>query len=96
MFAKIAHAYTVAEFGIKSFKPLLTNLILGRDKAPLHYIGCLGDDLPPKENDFHRVTAFHADLDRNQVKRRFSVINLRLFANLGAPQYHIVSGELNL
>lgn len=91
MLAKIAHSYAVAKGGINGFKPLLPKLIKDFESAPTHYIGCLGDPLPPKEETLHRLDLIKYKANNS---RKYLIVNLRLFANFGAPQYHIVVGEL--
>src|SRR5262249_100631 len=49
MLAKIAHAFTVAKYGIDAFDPLLPPLILGEsDQAP-YFVGGDGSGPPPHQ-----------------------------------------------
>lgn len=45
--AKIAHAETVAQFGVDNFTPLTIDLIMGREGAMNYWVGCGGFDYPP-------------------------------------------------
>ena len=92
MLAKIAHSYAIAQLGVNGFKPLLTKLIRGHDNFPTHYIGCLGEAITAKEDFLHRLDLITLNDDKNAIK--FIVVNLRLFANFGSPQYHIVVGTV--
>jgi hypothetical protein len=55
MLAKIAHTYAIAEYGMNSFKPLLTEIILGKDDRLPFLIG--GDEtLPTLESEPYCTT----------------------------------------
>jgi hypothetical protein len=91
MLAKIAHAFAVAREGVDTHRYLLPDFILDKTNLPPDYfVGCLAHDLP-KEETMHRVS-----LDRAQLGdgRKYLTANIRLFAKLGAPQYHVVVAEL--
>jgi hypothetical protein len=89
LLAKIAHAYAVAELGMKAFRPALTGFIRGANLRIFEWIG--GQiEVPPKTNSLHEIGL------RMEVAngRHYAVVGLRLFSCLGAPQYDIVVGEL--
>jgi hypothetical protein len=98
MLAKIAHSYAIAELGLSAFKPLLPKLILGHKSATLELFGCIGDTIPPAEDigkgiTHHRIHLISAKKsDNSEVE--YLVADLRLFANYGSPQYHIVVGSM--
>jgi len=50
MIAKIAHSFAVAEFGVGKFKPLVTDLILGRSDNIEHFLGGQFVDIPATPN----------------------------------------------
>ncbi len=88
MIAKIAHAQIVARFGLDAFKPLLLELILEGSDTPNHWVGS-PQTQPPAERHLHRIT-WNAV---NAQGTKYIVANVRLFAQLGAPVYHVVVGE---
>lgn len=91
MLAKIAHGLGVAEVGLQSFRPLLPDFILGKTTLPADYfMGCIENDLPPDE------CLHHARVEQTQMgwQVEYLVAKIRLFAKFGAPQYHVVIGEI--
>lgn len=92
MLAKIAHAFAAADAGLDTFQPLLPDFILGKSDAnPNFLIGCFVQNLPAEVGALHRM---HLETAQLGDGRRFLVANMRLFAQYGAPQYHVVVGEL--
>jgi hypothetical protein len=56
MLAKIGHGYAVAEMGLGSFRPFLTEIILNRPPMYIgHYVGGLFGHMP-KGDDLHLIT----------------------------------------
>lgn len=89
--AKTAHALAVAELGFDGFRPLLRKVIDGHfNFSDMHYlIGGYPETIPPSDA-LHEV-----GLERRQHGAKgFVVAKLRFFANLGAPTYCVVAGEL--
>lgn len=88
MLAKIAHAYAVAELGMDGFTPLLVPAIHGVPAFPIHHLvgGLLDVGSPATDQHQLRLVSeeFHG--------RKFWVVYVRLFANLGWPEYICVSG----
>jgi hypothetical protein len=87
LLAKIAHCYAVAEFGA-DLAPALVPFILNRETPGIHWLG--GDlDYPPATPQMHdikwRIVEHHGE--------SLVVIDLRLFAFLGSPQYRLVAGH---
>ena len=90
LLAKIAHAYAIAEMGFGSFRPLVTDLILGETDTLSVWVG--GDwDIPPATPD--GIYELACNIVTAQGKR-FVVVTLRLFSFFGTPKYHVVVGEL--
>ena len=98
MLAKIAHAYASAEIGIEHFEPFLPPLILAEKKFPpaSHLVGGQIEQAPLARN-LHEI-----DLQRTRVTNErqsimavedFWVAKIRLFANLGGPDYYVVVGK---
>jgi hypothetical protein len=89
--AKIAHAYAVARLGVDGFKPLLIDLILGRNvvRAP-ELVGSEPEIAPPASGVLHEL-----DLVKN---KNFVVVRIRLLASSsikgahGVPTYLVVAG----
>lgn len=93
MLAKIAHAFTIGECGIDSFKPLLPDLIRGRAS---HYPFLIGG-----ATEYERGTApveldpdHCLDLGYGDVEGRTLVgVKVHLFYKFNFPVYWIVVGE---
>lgn len=91
MLAKIGHAWAVAEHGFNGFKPLLPDMIAGRSRHRLRFVGAKMTRtlLGPGERGLHVLrsqwwpTPFGMRL----------VVEIQLFAELEAPVYHVVVGE---
>jgi hypothetical protein len=91
MMAKIAHAFAVAEVGLDGFTPALQPTILGEQENPFQFVGCLEQAEPPKQNWLHDLSL----LCWEDKGRRYLVVKMRLLANLGAPEYHVVVGTVD-
>ena len=89
MLAKIAHSFAVARFGLHGFTPILLDHILHTGKCPWHFVGGRDGD-PTVSNALHEIE--HEECET--VAKRFLLVRVRLFANLGAPGYVVVTGEL--
>jgi hypothetical protein len=89
MLAKIAHAYAAAVIGLDKLEPLLPDIVLGRSKALSAFVG--GEYAIPaaEPNTLHRLNERRVSLN----DRHYAVVDVRLFANLGAPKYQIVVGK---
>lgn len=89
MIAKIAHAWTCGVEGVKNFRPLLTDLILGKTEVIRDFIGS-EPSYPPAEpgrshglrTDYYRVNGVD-----------YVGANVRLFSDFGAPEYIVIVGE---
>lgn len=89
LIAKIAHAYAVAELGLNFFKPLATDLILGKTDTLSQWVG--GDWEIPKPSD----ALFDLKLEQASSNGvNFLLVHVRLFSFFGTPQYHVVVGEI--
>ena len=88
MLAKIAHSFAVAERGIDSFTPLLPELILGRYDTPSYLVGrIMGSPIVPPDGLLHHLFLEYIRTDDGS---EFLVANIRLFAILNTPHYHVV------
>jgi hypothetical protein len=84
--AKIAYAAAICALGIKPFKNAeIRRVILGQDPYVGYWVGSssLNEMNPPKGLHAIQVRARGSDLH----------VFLRLFAQFGAPEYHVVLGE---
>jgi hypothetical protein len=91
MLAKIAHSYCTAEMLKHHFRPLLNELILNESLEIFNFVGTKdGWDAPetPKEPLLHRLSleCWETSL------ARYIIVNIRLFAYMGAPEYHVIAG----
>lgn len=91
MLAKIALGATVAQFGVKGFKPLVRNLILKNPNEYGHWIGGFAGmeskELPTKE--FHQIDIFPAKTKAGI----FIIAEIRLFAEFGGPRNYVLVGR---
>lgn len=91
MLAKIAHAHAIATSGTKmlgEFEPLLPEFIIGDPDDPCYLVGC-AEELPPS----NKTRAHVVDpLLYTTPEREYLLIAIRLFADLGSPQYYVVTG----
>lgn len=86
--AKIAHAYAVAELGLNAFRPLATELILGKTDTLSQWVGGEWEIPPPSD------ALFDLRLEKISSKgKNFLLVHVRLFSFFGTPQYHVVVGE---
>jgi hypothetical protein len=92
MIAKVAHSYAVAERAFENnFTPILPDFILGKVIChPDYLVGCIEENLPAEPDCLHRIYLEHAHF--GDGKAVALVVNVRLFAAFGAPQYHVVVG----
>ena len=89
--AKIAHSYAVAQLGLTGFRPILTDLILGRilERGP-EFVGGQQETPPPASGVLHELGLISHP--------NFIVVRIRLFASSAAggiamPVYLAVAGE---
>ena len=89
LLAKIGHSLAVAKYGLHSFRPLAVEFIL-RAKGDMGYL--IGGTLEqqPVVPHLHAYRCGGVTVG----SRRYVVAEIRLFANLGAPLYHAVVGEI--
>jgi hypothetical protein len=90
MLAKIGHSYAIAELGEQAFRPILSDLILGRSTTPSYWVGGDASEEPPTtEPLLHRIYL------QNCVTSgiEYVLVAIRLFAFAGMPRYHVVVGE---
>jgi hypothetical protein len=90
--AKLVHALAVAEYGLGSFRPYLTDLIRGLDECPGNLIGGADgvfarDDLPGVQDHEGQIGLFRIGA------KTFLCAKIRLFGFLGLPTYVAVIGE---
>jgi hypothetical protein len=90
MIAKIAYAHAVSKLGYNSFRPLVLDVIFGKTDIPTHWVGGIEDQPPAVDKLMHQLvlnTHF-------RIKTRFFVVvDVRLFAVLGAPTFRVVVGQ---
>lgn len=93
MLAKIAHSYSIAEFGPNAFSPLLPELVLGNTPLASYLVGGdkSGVQLLDTEPCLHNV--YRQDCLSNGVE--YILVAIRLFAFVGMPRYHVVVGVKN-
>jgi HNH endonuclease len=93
LLAKIAHCYAVAEYGLETFRPLLCDFILGRNKNQAHYIGGSDITLLDQIVDGKRATHLQQLGIYSVGNRHFLCAMLQLFSTIGFPVYWIVVGD---
>lgn len=89
--AKTAHAYAVAELGHGSFRPTLTDLILGRSDDAAEFVG--GD---PSADSIttgpDRMVTITAGRVSNGPARGYSAVRMQLYPILGTPAQAAIVG----
>jgi HNH endonuclease len=93
--AKVAHAFAVGELGADGFRPMLRQLILGRQSQfAFHYIGGGTGDEPPSTR-LHELSIGRRKqvLSVGETAQDLLVVRLRFFARYGLPAYYAVVGE---
>jgi hypothetical protein len=88
--AKVAHSYAVADLGFESFRPLLLELIQGKSEAVSYLVGGATEVPPADENTFVLRTGWGTIGDTT-----YAIVELRLYAELATPLYHVVVGVRN-
>ncbi len=85
MLCKIAHCNAVQELGLDGFTPLLCDLIKGEEDDYTKYVGVESPPYPKRYKSVHLI-ALYDRLDP-------MVTMVQLFASVGAPGYHVVTGH---
>jgi|TARA_R100000005_G_scaffold22285_1_gene9568 hypothetical protein len=95
MLAKIAHGYAIAEVGQDKFEAILSKIITDANSRPFDWIGCLNQT--PKINLAAEPQILHKlSLEWWETKLGLLlVVKIRLFAYLGAPEYHVIVGKID-
>ena len=89
LFAKIAHGFAVAIYGIDSFVPWLPEFILGDDTCNLqYYVAGYENKIPDLAGD-HKISIGTVESDPNIL-----MASVRLFCKFGAPEYDVAVGRL--
>jgi hypothetical protein len=89
--AKSAHAYAMAKIGPKGFQPLLCDLILGKGANYFaRYVGGAGRRNRRVDQVRHTMSL---DWETRVDGKRFLIVTIRLFGDLGLPTYRVVTGE---
>jgi hypothetical protein len=92
LLAKIAHAYAVAELGLGTFRPFLTDWIRGNpiDGEP-QWIG--GDVSLHRHAPSVRLHEIGWSIQIVETTH-YVVVRIRLFCFIGAPSYRVIVGDL--
>jgi hypothetical protein len=97
--AKIAHGMMFATYDMGGVRPLLLDIILKGDvDEAWRLVGSAGPIPPPASASTHGRGVHQVRTDvvtMNDGTYRI-VVNLRLFAEFGAPEYAIVAGEASI
>jgi hypothetical protein len=86
MLAKIAYCAAVHALGVKPLrKSPLRDVILGAERGVFHWVGSWGGELMNNSIGLHSMQLHASGADLHVV--------LRLFAQFGAPEYHVALGS---
>lgn len=89
---KTAHAYAVFEKGLEAFRPLTTDLILGRDNDLAQYVG--GSPINPEyESSPASMTELSVGVVKDGPAAGYIGVYIRLYPFLGTPPHVVVVGE---
>jgi hypothetical protein len=92
MIAKIAHSFCVATYGYGSFRPFLTDAILGRYDQLSHnlfWVGC-EEIIPKPRAELFSIGSDPFKMDSGEC---WLVTWLQLFPFFSTPAYHVVVGD---
>lgn len=89
--AKLSHATMVATLGIECCTPLLREFIVSGNENPFRFVGGYGK--PTDKPDYLHEISFEWRGGVEQ-RRKLLIANVRLFAELGAPCFLVVVGDL--
>jgi len=89
---KTAHAYAVFEKGLEAFRPITTDLILGRGDDLAHYIG--GSPINPEyESNLANMTELALGVVKDGPAAGYTAVYIRLYPMLGTPPHIVIVGE---
>ncbi len=90
--AKIAHSYVMAHWGKYEFEKLALDLILGKSENLSYVVGGSLEIMPSVQDAGHLLgIEFLTNSNRNLL---LIIVNIRLFASFGTPNYHVVVGKV--
>lgn len=87
MIAKIAHCHAVGVLGVDGFTPLAVDFILAGNSNMNYLVGGQSPE-PPPDDSFYKVDLYK-HLEYGMVG-----VQVRLFADIGAPRYNVLVGLL--
>lgn len=88
LIAKIAYAFTVAQFGLDDLEEsFLPKTITGEDKGICKYVGTCTDKIMRTQNTLH-------DIMLSVTENREIVVRIKLFSSTEAPEYLVIVGIL--
>lgn len=93
LMAKIAYSYSVAEYGLGAFTPLVVDIIRGRSDDYFHTVGGALEIQPAIPGGDH-VT--NIGILFRSAKQALLIVEVRLFSQIRTPNYHVVVGEIDL
>lgn len=93
MLAKIAHGRAVSEYGIKGFKPLCLDIILGKSED---YFDTVGGSFEIKPAIIGCDHILDISLNFESSTLALLIVNIRLFSQISSPEYTVVVGEIDL
>lgn len=86
--AKIAHAITVAEYGLDGFEPWLPDFILGKDDCSLHYLVAGRPNHLTDQHGEHKLQLGVWGNDHSAI-----AATIRLFCRFATPDYEVAVGR---
>lgn len=90
MLAKIAHAYAVAELGIKGFNSVLQPIILGNDIRHLAYYVGGSREISPPLSSHYSISLLNS---RSATSMPVYEVEIRLLSDIqGMPTYRVIVG----
>lgn len=89
MLAKIGYGQVLTGFGIDEFEPICVPYILGEKKNISYIVGGSADMRPPEPVAYRMSTCAFGGAEKLLL-----VADIRLWAHLGAPNYHVVVGAV--
>lgn len=88
MLAKIAHSFTVAEYGLHNFSPFLREMILNRDLSKRAFVIGGGKGNEKRSDLLHELVIEPS----HPVDPNLILVRVRILGILGTPTYYVAAG----
>ena len=91
MIAKIGYSFSVGELGVDNFEHIVLPVIMGEDLRASHLVG--GDLVIPPPYEVPYGESVNRISWKVIKSTKLVIVDIRLLASLGTPQYRVVVGR---